>query len=442
MNSSTTAQRKTIFFIICAALVAAPLVVMFLFPSPTPLALLEKLSIALGFVGLTLAGLQFIPVARLPGLGNALELDKVYKGHHAVSLISILFICLHPFLLILHNPDFVALLNPFNKLTVWAAGAWGLIFFVVIGVISAFRKEIKLDYRVWLVTHDLLAIALFVAALIHVFNVRLYTARKAMVGLWILQAVIWLGITLWIRLFRPLTLGKNPYVVKEVVAQPNNTSDVYLVRKDGKPVMQFDAGQVAWIGTGSAFEFSRNPFSFAGSAEDREKLRFSIKAAGDFTSKMATLKLGDQFFVDGPYGTCNICSEVSQAGIVLFGGGIGMAPIMSILNTLADRKDKRPVYVFYGDLNEDTLMYQDELNRLKTKTNLTLVQVLERPINPDFRPCGYINRGLIEQTLPANYKDFAYFMCGPLPMMKAMVKALNALQVPADQISAEEYEMA
>jgi predicted ferric reductase len=442
MNSSTTAQRKTLFFIICAALVVAPLVVMFLFPSPTPLMPLEKLSIALGFVGLTLAGLQFIPIARLPGLGDALELDKVYKGHHMVSLLSILFICLHPLLLILHNADFVALLNPFNKMTVWSAGAWGLIFFVVIGIISAFRKEIKLDYQVWLVSHDLLAIALFVAALIHVFNVRLYTARKAMVGLWILQAVIWLGITLWIRFFRPLALGKNPYVVKEVVDQPNHTSDVYLVRKDGKPVMKFEAGQVAWIGTGSAFQFSRNPFSFAGSAQDREKLRFSIKAAGDFTSKMADLKPGDQFFVDGPYGTCHICSDISQAGIVLFGGGIGMAPIISILNTLADRKDQRPLYVFYGDLNEDTLLYQDELKRLESQTNLTLVQVLERPNNPDFRPCGYINRGLVEQTLPANFKDFAYFMCGPLPMMKAMEKVLKALQVPADHISAEEYEMA
>lgn len=442
MNSATTAQRKTIFFIICALLVAAPLVVMFLFPSPTPLKPLEKLGIALGFVGLTLAGLQFIPVARLPWLGNVLELDKVYKGHHLVSLISILFICLHPFVLILHNVDFVYLLNPFNKLTVWSAGAWGLIFFVIIGLVSAFRKEIKLDYKIWLISHDVLAVALFVAALVHVFNVRLYTARKAMVGLWILEAVIWLGLTLWIRVIRPLILAKNPYVVKEVVAQPNNTSDIYLVRKDGKPVMNFDAGQVAWIGMGSAFEFSRNPFSIAGSAEDHDKLRFSIKAAGDFTSKMANLKPGDRFFVDGPYGTCNICSDASQAGIVLFGGGIGMAPIMSIVNTLADRNDKRPIYLFYGDLNEDTLMYQEELNNLKSRTNLTLVQVLEKPLNPDYKPSGYITRGLIEQTLPANYKEFAYFMCGPLPMMKAMTKALNALQVPAKNISAEEYEMA
>lgn len=441
MNFSNTAQRRRAFFLAAALLLAAPLVIMFLFPSPTKLSLLEKLGIALGFVGLTLAGLQFIPVSRMPGLGDAVQLDKVYKGHRLVSFLSILLICLHPLVLVLHNSGFVALLNPFNKMTVWAAGAWGLIFFVLIGLISAFRKEIKLDYRAWLVSHDLLTVALFAAALVHVFNVRLYTARTPMVILWVLQAVLWACVSLWIRVFRPLKLAREPYIVKEVVPQPNHSNDVYLVRKDGKPVMKFNAGQVAWIGMGSAFEFSRNPFSFAGSAEDREKLRFSIKAAGDFTSKIANLKPGDRFYVDGPYGECRICTEETKKGLVLFGGGIGMAPIMSIVNTLADRKDQRPVYLFYGDLNEDTLMYHDELIRLQSEMNLTLVQVLEKPISAEYKPSGYINRALVEQTLPANYKDFTYFMCGPLPMMKAMEKMLAAMQVPAVQISAEEYEM-
>ena len=31
------------------------------------------------------------------------------------------------------------------------------------------------------------------------------------------------------------------------------------------------------------------------------------------------------------------------------GGGIGIAPAMSMVNTIADTGDKRPVYVFYGD---------------------------------------------------------------------------------------------
>ncbi|MEA4811818.1 MAG: ferric reductase-like transmembrane domain-containing protein [Anaerolineaceae bacterium] len=440
--TSTQNQRKALFFAICALLLVAPIAIMFLFPSPTKLATLEKISIALGFVGLTLAGLQFIPVSRLPGLGDALEMDKVYKGHHVVSLISIVFIALHPLLLIFHNPGMVALLNPFNKLTVWAAGAWGLIFFVLIGIVSAFRKEIKLPYTTWLIIHDVLAVALFIAALIHIFNVQLYMARKAMWVLWLLQAILWIGLTLWIRLFRPLELAQQPYAVKELIPQPGNTTDLYLVRKDGKNVMPFEAGQVAWIGTGSPFQFSRNPFSFAGSAEDEKQLRFSIKALGDFTEKVAKLKPGDTVYVDGPYGTCTICSPQSRSGMVLFGGGIGMAPIISILNTLADRKDERPVYVFYGDYNEDTLMYQEEMKALKARLNLTLVQVLEKPNNPEYEPKGYINRALVEKTLPKEYKNLYYFMCGPLPMMKAMEKILAGMQVPSSHIAAEEYEMA
>lgn len=39
----------------------------------------------------------------------------------------------------------------------------------------------------------------------------------------------------------------------------------------------------------------------------------------------------------------------AKKGLVLIAGGISLAPVMSILNTLAERSDRRPVYVFYGD---------------------------------------------------------------------------------------------
>lgn len=48
---------------------------------------------------------------------------------------------------------------------------------------------------------------------------------------------------------------------------------------------------------------------------------------------------------------------------------------------MADKGDKRPVYVFYGDLNEETVLFQDEFESLKSRLNMTLVQVLEKPRN-------------------------------------------------------------
>ncbi|MDY0125464.1 MAG: hypothetical protein RBS09_04615, partial [Anaerolineaceae bacterium] len=123
----------------------------------------------------------------------------------------------------------------------------------------------------------------------------------------------------------------------------------------------------------------RNPFSYSGSAEAGGSLRFSIKNLGDFTSTIPHMQKGQRVYVDGPYGTFNLDDPNMQKGLVLIAGGIGLAPVMSILNTLADRGDKRPTYVFYGDLNEDTALYADEFEQLKPKLNLAFVQVLEEP---------------------------------------------------------------
>ncbi len=93
-------------------------------------------------------------------------------------------------------------------------------------------------------------------------------------------------------------------------------------------------------------------------------MHFSIKKAGDFTNTIPDLKPGDRMFVDGPHGTFDLENPRMQKGLVLMGGGIGIAPAMSMVNTIADTGDKRPVYVFYGDLCEDTVLFANEFEEL------------------------------------------------------------------------------
>jgi len=123
-------------------------------------------------------------------------------------------------------------------------------------------------------------------------------------------------------------------------------------------------------------------------------------------------------------------------------GGIGLAPVMSILNTMADREDKRPVYVFYGDLNEMTALYGHEFDDLKPKLNLAFVQVLEKPLSEEYPHRGYISKDLMLEHLPQNYQDLFYFVCGPAPMLRAIEKHFDALGIPDSQIHEENYTMA
>ena len=61
---------------------------------------------------------------------------------------------------------------------------------------------------------------------------------------------------------------------------------------------------------------------------------------------------------------------------VLIAGGIGITPMMSMIRTLADRGDARPVILLYGSKDWDSITFREELEALKARLNLTIVHVL------------------------------------------------------------------
>ena len=212
----------------------------------------------------------------------------------------------------------------------------------------------------------------------------------------------------------------------------------------GHKGLDFSAGQVAWININSSpFTLNKNPFSISGSAHNKGELRFSIKNLGDFTSSIGKLVGGETVYVDGPYGSFSLDDPNTKNGLVLLAGGIGIAPIMSILYSLYDEGDNRPVYLFFGNLNEESILFKQDLDRLDQCMNLTIVHVLEKPANPEKYLQGFISRQILESHLPPNRKDLFYFVCGPLPMIKAMDDHfIGSWHIPRKQINTEKYEMA
>jgi len=61
---------------------------------------------------------------------------------------------------------------------------------------------------------------------------------------------------------------------------------------------------------------------------------------------------------------------------VLIAGGIGITPMMSMIRTLADRGDRRPLVLLYGSRDWESVTFREELESLKTRLALTVVHVL------------------------------------------------------------------
>ena len=436
-------KTKRIFALLMyLLLIFLPLIIWAAFPMPPRREWWRDLSVMMGFIGLSIAGLQFLPTARIPFLSDVFDLDGIYRAHHILSVLSVLMVFLHPVLLLVNNPYTLLLINPFTAPWRAQAGIIGLSALILIAITSVLRKEIKLDYNAWHWVHDLLAVGIAVFALIHLVKVNYYMAIPAMQVSWIIQAVIWLGITIYVRVLKPLAIMKRPYKVSQIILEVPETWSIILKPK-GHTGLNFKAGQVAWLNIDSSpFTLNRNPFSISGSTQQTNELRFTIKNAGDFTAGIGKLKGGETVYVDGPYGSFSIEDSRTRDGLVLIAGGIGAAPVMSILQTLADRKDKRPLCFFYGNYDDKTITFQKEIAGLEKSLNLSVTHVLETPSKKLKSDSGFITQEILSRDLPKEYRKFYYFICGPLPMLEAMEKNLKALGVPSRQITSEKYEMA
>jgi predicted ferric reductase len=206
--------------------------------------------------------------------------------------------------------------------------------------------------------------------------------------------------------------------------------------------MDFEAGQFAWITNESPFIFRENPFSFSTNADANDNIiGFTIKELGDFTSAIKDMKPGDTIYVDGPYGTFSM-DEHECKSMVFLAGGIGSAPVLGMLRTLADRQCEKPLTFFYGNPTWESVIFREELAELEKTLNLKLVHVLERPPEDWEGETGFINTAVLERHLPKDYLQAVYFICGPLPMIEAVEPCLHALEVPRAHIYSEQYEMA
>jgi predicted ferric reductase len=202
------------------------------------------------------------------------------------------------------------------------------------------------------------------------------------------------------------------------------------------------AGQFAWLtARTSPFSLSNNPFSFSSSAEVHDRLEFTIKELGDFTATIKDFQPGERVYVDGSYGTFDI-DQHNAPGYVMIAGGIGAVPVMSILRTMADRNDQRPVCFFYGNSDWESITYREELEILQGQLNLRVIHTLNRPPVGWQGEIGYVTRDVLERHLPVDHEEWHYFICGPIPMIAAVERELVEMGVPLKMIHTENYEMA
>ncbi|MGE0418082.1 MAG: ferric reductase-like transmembrane domain-containing protein [Acetobacteraceae bacterium] len=403
------------------------------------------LSVALGFAGMAMMGVQFLLTSRFRRLSAPFGIDVIYLLHRYLAWIALTLVAVHFAILWLwHTEALGPTIDPREAPWELTAGRAALLLFALAVVTSQWRKQLRLEYGMWRYSHVALATLGFAAAVAHIVGIGNFTAAPGKRILWLSVTLAWVLQAVRVRVVRPWPQRSRPWRVVAVRPERNDTVTLALEPEGHDGLRRFLPGQFAWITLrASPFGLREHPYTIVSAPEQLPRVEFGIKALGNFSAEVSNIHPGERAWLDAPYGVFSIDRHRNAPGLVGIVGGIGITPMLSMLRSLGARRDGRPVWLFYGNKSWDETAYREELETLRTQLDLKLVHVLEDP-PPDWEgERGFITRELLERHLPEGLRgQLHYFLCGPPPLTAGADAALRDLGVPDRQVHTELFELA
>jgi predicted ferric reductase len=420
--------------------VLAPLFVMMIRPTPPERSFWVEVSLGLGFVGLVQIAVQFALIARFQEFTAPYGIDVILRYHKQIALVAIGLLIAHPVILVIDQPSRIGMLNPIGGTWATRTGNWALYALVLLALLSLFRQQIGLRYEPWRVTHALLGIVAIVSAHAHVVLAGSYLDTPWKEVLHHTISLFMLFLFGYLRLVKPAMQRNHRYRVAEVRPERGTTWSLAL-EPVGHEGLRFAPGQFAWLKLGrSPYTIEEHPFSFSSSASEHGRVEFGIKELGDFTRRLGDIPKDTNAYIDGPHGSFSIDIDPAP-GYVFLAGGIGISPFMSMLRTMADRRDRRPVLLFYGDKSWDVMAYREEIEELRGRMDLDVVYVLEEPHEGWEGETGFIDAEKLRRHMPEEGIERLYFVCGPEPMLVAAEAALADIGVSLESMRSERFNL-
>lgn len=231
------------------------------------------------------------------------------------------------------------------------------------------------------------------------------------------------------------------YSIRRIIQETNTTFLWQVVPQQGA-IFEYKPGQFSMI---HLFEddgvttWQKKAYSMSSDPPNRAYLEFGIKIHGDFTQKMAAMKEGEVLGVEGPYGVFTFDPQI-HTDVVMFAGGIGITPFIGMIRFATEQKLKNRILLYYFNQTEQDISFKGVLDDLFSKNpQLTVVYSVDNPLTREWRgEAGLVN----EEKVVNRVQDFSnkyFFMCGPMPFMKAVELILQAHGVSRALIKKEVF---
>ena len=404
-----------------------------------------ELGAAFGILAASLLFLQFLSSGRFERLSGSVGIDRTMGFHRISAYALVAFAIAHPSsYTTMHFPE-----NPSMAVTQLQAmltsprfrsGVVALTLLVALVAFATVRTKAFVRYEFWRALHGPVALVIGALTLHHAVRAGTYSTDARLASVWIMFAVLASGAAFVVYVVRPWRMWKEDWRVESANIAADKIAEVIVCGPERTALAKMHAGQFVWL-TVSPHRppLHDHPLSIASSASFLPRMRFLVRQAGDCTDDFHQLAKGTRVAIDGPHGSFVLPSTTSA--IVMVAGGVGIAPLLGMLEEAANQSDQRPYRLLYAARSEAALACKSQLAKLANRLDLTVTYCVDEGRSSTGVLQGPICREHLE-ALISNLAigDTSILICGPPGLMDLTSDEFLLLGAPRANIHYERFD--
>ena len=399
-------------------------------------------------------------------------LDKVYQNHKRLGKLSFGLIVFHPLFLALDRlPDwssFVAYMwfKPTRGDSYLLGQNLGVGAFLLMLGLIALTLWIRPPYHLWKKTHEWFGLVLLLSV-VHILAVDADVAAYPLLTIWIYAWLLAaLGAFVYIRFLYRVWGPYFPFTVSDIQSQAG-ILQLTLSPKEAR--MDFKPSQFVYMVVRKpGISPEPHPYSIACGYNLEDRIKLGIKQVGDHTRSLDRLQKGDPVTLFGPYGRFSHSFLTQHRDCVFIGGGIGITPFLGMWHVALHSEER----LEEGQISQSLRSMHPEMVRTWQSPCVSLFYVCrtreEASFDQDIRQeiissrfhgfeafedrghhyelyisseQGRLSAEYIQSRVRKGLHNKNIFLCGPSPMVDALIVQFQALGVDSSHIVVEDFNL-
>ena len=221
-------------------------------------------------------------------------------------------------------------------------------------------------------------------------------------------------------------------VIEKIIEETPNVRTFHFNFKDEKlrEEFTFESGQ---FGEFSVFGVGEATFCISSSPTRHDHLELVVQSVGRVTNALHRLGEGAEIGLRGPFGNSFPLDSLQGKNLVFIAGGIGMAPVRSLIWNVLDNRDKYgDISIIYGARSPQDMCFKYDVEAWENDKTINTIITVDKSDDSWKGRVGFVPQAL-EQAAPSARNSVA-IVCGPPIMIRFTFPVLDKLGFTPEQM--------